>query len=179
MDDIFAKPESYEREIHPAGTFAAVCVDLVDLGMRVKDFQGRRSAAHTCALVFSTGRKSKDGFSLDLQQEFTVSLNGKANLAKFIESWRGKPLTDEEKGSGFSLKAYGHKPAMISVIHRKSKDGSRTYANIGSIMPLPDGMALPDVSGYERAPFWEKRRDEYASQFEAYMTEVPAEEAPF
>ena len=46
MDDIKIDPIIFQqRELHPQGPFAAVCVDIIDLGMRVKDFQGKKKAA--------------------------------------------------------------------------------------------------------------------------------------
>jgi hypothetical protein len=183
MDDIKIDPVLYQqRELHPQGPFAAVCVDIIDLGMRVKDFQGKKKAAHTCALVFSTGKASKEGYSLDLSQEFTISLHEKATMTKFLEAWRGQVFSEEEKGSSFSLMAFAKKPGLISVVHRKSKDGSKTYANIGAIMPLPEGMKVPDVVAYERPPYFAKRKEQYAAEFAAYMSappEVDEDNVPF
>jgi hypothetical protein len=31
------------------------------------------------------------------------------------------------------------------VVHKPSKDGSKVYANVGSIMALPKGMACPEL----------------------------------
>src|SRR6185436_3848470 len=170
MDQIFYKPAfDKPREIHPSGAFAATCVDIIDLGMRVRDFQGRKSAAQSLALVFSTGKTSSEGFALDVSAEFTMSLSDKSKLKPFLEGWRGKAFTAEEKGSSFDIvKEFGHRHAFISVVHKQSKDGTKTYANIGTAMPLPDGMPPPKVV-YKRAPFWESRKAEYAKEFEAYM----------
>lgn len=174
MDNITIDPILYAaREVHPQGPFAAVCVDIVDLGMRVKDFQGKKRAAHTCALVFLTGKTSKEGYPLDLSQEFTVSLNEKATMRKFLEAWRGVVFSEAEMGAQFSLSSFANKPALISVVHRKSKDGTKTYANIGAIMPLPEGMSPPAVAGYTRPPFFAKRKQQYSDEFAAYMSAPP------
>ena len=82
----------------------------------------------------------------------------------------------DRKGSSFSLSSFAQKPALISVVHRKSKDGTKTYANIGAVMPLPEGMKVPDVVAYGRAPYWAKRKEQYAAEFAAYMSAPPEDE---
>ncbi len=186
--DRITPPTEKEREIHPSGTHAALCVDIVDLGMRVREWQGNKSAAQTCALVFRTAKFSSEGFPFDLSQEFMVSLSDKANLKKFLESWLGRPFTPEEKGTAFDLPGqFGNRPALISVVHKPSKDGSKTYANIGAVMPLPDGMNAPVLhQPYKRAPYWSERKLKYANEFAAYLSaekrgepKAPSEEPPF
>jgi hypothetical protein len=34
---------------------------------------------------------------------------------------------------------------MLSVIHKPSKDGTKVYANVGSVVALPKGMPCPDL----------------------------------
>lgn len=171
MDRIAYTPRpEYDRELHPVGAFAARCVDVIDLGMRVRDFNGKKSAAHTIAIVFSTGKVSKEGFTLDLSQEFSFTLGDRGNLKKMLETWRGREYTEEEKGASFDIaKEVGGKPALLSVVHRKSADGKKTYANIGAVMAMPEGMMMPALPGYQRAPYWKDRKEEYARKFEEYM----------
>jgi hypothetical protein len=33
----------------------------------------------------------------------------------------------------------------LGVVHKPSKDGAKVYANVGSIMALPKGMACPEL----------------------------------
>ena len=61
-----------------------------------------------------------------------------------LESWRGRPFTTEELG-GFSLENVLGAPCMLSVIHKPSKDGTKVYANVGSVMALPKGMEAPEL----------------------------------
>ena len=174
MDNITIEPEINKRDVHPPGPHGAVCVDIIDLGMRYNDKFNKASQA--CALVFKTTK------GMELSREFSVSMNEKAGLRKFLEAWRGAKFTPEELGAKLTLKAFGGKSAMVSIQHNTSKDGQKVYANIDAIMPLPDGMPLPDTSGYKRAPFWEERKKKYSDEFAAYMSRPPSDpvmEAPF
>jgi hypothetical protein len=59
-----------------------------------------------------------------------------------LEAWRGRPFTTEEL-NGFSLENVLGAPGMLSVIHKPSKDGTKVYANVGSVVALPKGMSCP------------------------------------
>lgn len=181
MDEIIVEPqEDTQRPIHPNGSFAARCVDVIDLGMRVREFEGKKSAKHTIALVFVTGKKVPDdqgGFMHELAQEFTLSIHPRATLRKFLEAWRGKKFTNDELGDSFSLtKEAGGKEGLISIVHNPSrKDPAKIYANIDGMLPLPEGMAFKsEPFNYERAPYWKDRKDRYEAEFAAYMSEAPA-----
>jgi hypothetical protein len=78
-----------------------------------------------------------------------------------LESWRGRPFTQEEL-NGFSLENVLGAPCMLSVVHKPSKDGTKMYANVGSVVALPKGMVCPelfnpavkfDISEFDEAVF--------------------------
>jgi hypothetical protein len=69
-------------------------------------------------------------------------MNEKANLRKFLESWRGKKFTDAESESFDITKLIGV-PCLLSVIHKVSKSGN-TYAEISGVNLLPKGMTCPE-----------------------------------
>jgi len=71
---------------------------------------------------------------------YTFSMNEKANMRTDLESWRGRKFTDSE-AEKFDILNLLDVPAYVNVIHN-DKDG-KTYANIASIMPLPDGIECP------------------------------------
>jgi len=71
-------------------------------------------------------------------KQYTLSLNEKANLRKDLESWRGKPFTAEQI-DGFDIKAVLGQSCQLQIIHKPSPDGSKTYANISSIVQAPPG----------------------------------------
>lgn len=169
MDDIFVKNEDKPREIHPEGQFASVCVDLVDLGMKVVEFPGApKRAVQYCAFVFWTGEKNKAGFAMDVSRELSVSFFDTSNLTKLLVAWRGKAFTDEERKAGLSLKTLVGKPCILSIVHNVSKTNGKTYANIGGIMPLMKGMAPPSGEGYKRSEYWKTKKLTYEAEYQLF-----------
>jgi len=45
----------------------------------------------------------------------------------------------------FSLENVLGAPCLLGIVHKPSKDNSKVYANVGSIMALPKGMACPEL----------------------------------
>jgi hypothetical protein len=156
-----------KRELHPAGSYGALCIDLIDLGMRVQTFKDRTSASQSCVLVFGTGEVDSAGREFFITREFNVSMGTKASLRKFLEIWRGRAFTPEEQES-FALSQVVGKPAMLSIQHDPSSSG-QVWANIASATPMPKGMQAPVVGRYERAPFWETRKQEYAKKYAEFV----------
>jgi hypothetical protein len=164
-DDITAKGSSKKYLSHPQGQFTALCVDTVALGEKVVTYPGTPDYLATkCAIVFRTGEKNPDtGDLIDVAQEFTVSMGDKANLRKFLESWRGKPYTSAQLDEGVPLHKLTSQWALLTVAHKTSAK-SRTYAIIQSAVPLPAVMkaAAPTLPVYTRAEYWDTRKQEYA-----------------
>jgi len=74
---------------------------------------------------------------------YTLSLHENARLRGDLESWRGRPFTEEER-KGFDINKLASAPAMVNVTH-EDKNG-KTYANVTAVTPLPKGMERPAVS---------------------------------
>lgn len=127
----------------PEGQHAAVCVDIIDLGMVETTWQGKQKKSHKCRVVFEIDERTPEGQRFTVREQFTASLNEKAALRKFMESWRGRPFTEDEL-KGFDLEALWSAPALIQVVHKAR--GEKTYANISSIMKLPKGVARLEPS---------------------------------
>ena len=127
---------------HPEGAYSAVCVDVVDLGF-VETSYGTK---HKVRAVFYGGEDTvgSDNETLPMLifATFTASLHEKANLRTFLQSWRGKPFTEEELHA-FDLESLVGAPALVQVMHNKV--GEKTYANITSIMRLPKGQKAPPI----------------------------------
>lgn len=132
----------------PEGQHSAVCVDIIDLGMVETTWNGKTKQSHKCRIVFEISEENEQGQRHTVREQFTASLSEKAALRKFLESWRGKPFTDDEL-KGFDLEALWCAPALIQVVHQAR--GDKTYANISSIMKLPKGVGrLEPSKGYIR-----------------------------
>lgn len=153
-------------------------MDAIDLGDRVEEFTGKpKKLVHKCALVFRTGEKNEDtGDYIDISREFTVSMGDLANLRKFLEQWRGRPYTPEQIGAGVPLHKMAGNYGLLTIAHKTSGNG-RTYANITACVGVPKQMAtgLPDYAkGYQRADFWQERKEEYAKVAKAFRAEAGA-----
>ncbi len=127
----------------PAGVYQGICYSIYDLGTQYqKNFD---KYAHQCLIIWEIPSErieiQRDGntFSLPrvVSKTFTMSLGTKANLRKYLESWRGRVFTDEEL-QGFDISKLVGVNGMVQVIHT-SKDGN-TYANVSAILPLYKGM---------------------------------------
>lgn len=169
-DELLLRKEP--REAHPEGQFAAVCLDLIDLGMRVSTFPGApESASHSCVFVFGTGEKDSKGFEFTIPYECNVTFGERSKLIKFLTQWRGKPFSPEELGTGFKLSSLVGKTALVSLVGKTSKSGN-AYVVIDTIMPLPKGMTPPVLGQYKRPDFWAQRKIEYRLAFDAFQKRV-------
>lgn len=132
----------------PAGTYAARCISMVEIGTVEETFQGENKRVKkvrftwelpTETKVFKEGEGERP---YSVSKEFTLSMHEKANLRKTLEGWRGKAFTEEE-AKAFDITALLGKECMISVIHKSSTDGTKKYAVISSISTVPKGMKVP------------------------------------
>ncbi len=176
-DSITAKSSGKTFTPHPEGQFVAVCCDVIDFGEKVEEFVGTPAKlSHKCGLVFRTGELGEDGKPIDVMREFTVSMNDKANLRKFLEAWRAKSYTEEQAQEGAPLDKLVGVGCLLTIEHKTSGAG-RTYANVIGISPIPKQMAsyaLPSCVDYERPEYLTKRKDEYAEEARAFRATINA-----
>jgi hypothetical protein len=71
----------------------------------------------------------------------TASLHEKAGLTRFLKDWYGRALTAEDTTS-LNLDNLIGRPATVVIVHEKSQDGTKTFANIKLIMPHKVGEPL-------------------------------------
>jgi hypothetical protein len=131
----------------PAGTHATVCVDVIDLGVRDVTYQGKTQRKHQIVIVWKIDGNLDDGGPFFVRRRYTCSLHEKATLRGDLESWRGRPFTDQEL-KAFDLENLLSVPCLINVIH-ETRNGS-VYANVASVMQLPKGMTAPVPGDYVR-----------------------------
>src|SRR5690348_17737479 len=95
-DEVTAKNEGSKFKPHPAGQFAATCVDTINMGEKVEQFPGKpEKIVRKVGVVFRTGELDAEGQIQDIVREFTLSMGEKANLRQFLEQWRGKSYTED------------------------------------------------------------------------------------
>ena len=136
-------------ELLEAGTHAAVCTMIVDIGPQETAWGEKDKIKLRFEVPAERASwKDKEGNEHEgpmvIWGTYTASLNEKATLRQHLEAWRGVPFTEVER-MGFHLKNILGKRCMISLIHKES--GGNTYANITSTSKLTKGMALTQPEG--------------------------------
>lgn len=118
------------------GPHAAVCVDNVDLGMETVEFQGKKKEQHKMKLVFETDELLEDGKPKIISKKMTASFHERATLRKDLETWLGRPLSDEEVNEGVELDDLIGTSAQVMVLHEAgTKDPGTMFAKIDRIYP--------------------------------------------
>lgn len=147
--EIIATNSGVQRELIPAGNYVARAYQMLHIGTVPEIYMGEEKLLNKVRIGWELPTelkvfKPENGEQpLVISKEFTLSMNEKANLRKMLASWRGKDFSEDEAKRFDILKLLG-KPCMLNIIHKPSKDGSKTYQEIGSISPMPKGMPCPD-----------------------------------
>lgn len=164
----------------PAGLQRLVCCDIVDHGM-VPDSFGKTK--HKGTIIWQSEHLIQpgdvDGDKKDLigqpfivQRRFTLSLHEKAELRKYLESWRGRPFSEAELARFDLDPDPPAKPTLIGanayaqVMHLQKPRG--LFAEVITIMPLAPGMDRLKVH-----PAYIRHKDRAAKAAEA--AHAPAE----
>jgi hypothetical protein len=130
----------------PAGAHRAVCTRFIDLGTQdiPNHTKGTVDKVHKVAISWElVDEPMQDGRPFMVSARYTWSMHERANLRKMLETWRGRPYTAEELERGVNTQNLLGVPALVTVQHASSPDGSRTYANVAGVSPLPKGMERP------------------------------------
>jgi hypothetical protein len=133
----------------PQGLHNAICYAVYDLGTQYSEkFNTEQRKILICwELPDVRGDFEKDGEVKNLPKaisaEYTLSLSEKSNLRHDLETWRSRSFTPEEL-EGFDITKLLGVPCQIQVIHKKSKDGVKTYSNVGGIVRA--------IQGYDKKP---------------------------
>lgn len=126
------------------GSYPAVCVGLVDLGLQEQEFEGRKKVSRQVTIIWElvgeTIETSEGTLPRTINKTYTASLHERSGLRKDLKSWRGREFTAEEL-KGFDLQNILGAPCLLQIVHKNTANG--TYANIAAIMSLPKGMPRP------------------------------------
>jgi len=139
---------SSRREPIPAGSYAARCYSMIQLGTNEETIQGELKRVSKVRITWELPTelkifKEENGEQpLVISREFTLSMHEKSALRQFLQSWRGKQFTEQE-ALAFDVTALIGKPCLISISHNVAKNGN-TYANITGVNLLPKGMECPN-----------------------------------
>lgn len=142
-DEIVAYDAGQKFTPAPEGQFASVCCDIVDLGTVESSYQGKITKKHKVRIVFQLSEIGEMGKPFLVSQWFTLSMNEKANLRKFMEDWRGKKYTEAEIDAGVPVTRMLGIGAFLQIVHNERQ--GKVYANVSTIMRLPKGMEAPKI----------------------------------
>lgn len=144
--------------VTPAGTHVARVYKFMNLGTRFQEYQGVMKDYPDTLINISfelpnelneyevevDGVKEKVSKPFSISREFTLSMGSKSNLRPIINGIIGTQLTDDEAKS-FDLESIVGMACLVTIQHKKSADGQKTYANLVSTAPLMKGMTAPDA----------------------------------
>lgn len=137
----------------PSGMHLARCYRIIDLGTQKSEYMAQVKYLHKIMLGWEihgsnddgTPLKMRDGRPFAIFKNYTLSWSEKATLRGDLQSWRGKPFTQEEMRR-FDLKTVLNAWCMLNVIERAGKDGNM-YVNVSGVTPVPAMIkknGLPD-----------------------------------
>lgn len=152
-----------------AGTHMAVCTQIVDIGLQ-KGSEQFPKPQHKVVLRFEipSERIEFDGKDAPavISKSFTASMNEKATLRKYLESWRGKTFTDAE-AEQFDVSKLLGVTVMLSVVHKES--GGKLRANIAALSAPPKGM--PPVKPEGDVFIYDEEHKENYDKLSKYLKE--------
>lgn len=162
-----------------AGTYAAVCVGVVDLGEQYNE----KFKSYNQRVLFIFEVPSKTIIVDDeekprwLSKEVSPSLNEKSTLFQILTSWRGTKLTQEECKE-FDLSKMLGVGCMIQVIVEEKDSGS--FNKLTSVIGLPEGIPAPETKSelllfdmdnwkdeaFEKLPLWIQDKIKKSTQYQ-------------
>ena len=158
----------------PAGTYSAVCVDVVDLGELPTGFKnddGSERVAHKVRIVWQVSKKMENGKPFIVDNRYTLSFNEyqgkKSNLLALVQAWGVNVMDLVDETNGYDVERLIGRTCLLNVVHARGvKDPTKTYANIASIMPLPEEFTPVKAQDYVRVVNREQKQqpahDKYA-----------------
>lgn len=144
---ITATNNGTQRELLPAGSYIGRCYSMVHIGTVKETILGVDKLLNKVRIAWELPTelkvfKEENGEQpIVMSREFTLSLNEKATLRKYLAAWRGKDFTEDEAKSFDITKLIGV-PATIIITHKQSKSGN-AYAEISSLGMLTKGVTCP------------------------------------
>jgi hypothetical protein len=131
------------------GNYPARCYSMIHIGTVEEVILGTQKTLNKVRITWELPTelkvfKEENGEQPHvISKEFTLSMHEKATLRNYLKNWRGKDFSEEEAKS-FDIEKLIGAPCMLNITHKKSKDGTKTYAEIGSISTMPKGFPCPE-----------------------------------
>ena len=194
----------------PAGAHLARCYRIADLGTQKSEYMGETKYLHKIMVGWEIHGMNDDGSKIKMNdgrpfaifKNYTHSWSDKANLRIDLQSWRGRPFSEEEMHK-FDLANVLGAWCMLNVIERQGQNGN-TYSNVAGVTPVPAmikqngfpaavnkneifNIAQPDMEVFngfsdnlkkkiESSPEWQKRGK---NEKPADIVELDSDDIPF
>ena len=164
----------------PGGTYVAVCIYSLGIGEQLCKYKDSTRYNNQVMIGFELIGQTVE---IDGKQEprvlgrtFNIAKSQNSGLRKFLGSWMGKALTDDEYMS-FDTNTLLGKPAMLSVVLNDTGE----YANIDGIMQIPAGIPEPkatitpywfdlddgfDQAAFEKLPEWAQEKIKKSTEYQ-------------
>ena len=148
------KPKGTDYPPIPIGTHHAVIYGIVDEGTQYSEMFNKSSPKlrimwelpNVRINVEKEGEPTKD-LPRVTSKEYTLSLHKKSNYTSDCISLRGTGFSPEELKNGHNPHELMGINCLLSIVHTTKDD--KTYANIGSIVPLPIGTETIEAESDE------------------------------
>lgn len=130
-----------------AGTYAARCYSMIHIGTIEETILGDKKTLNKVRIGWELPTEmhvfndEKGPEPRAISEEYTLSMHEKSTLRPFLEGWRGRGFTEEE-AEAFDITALLGIECMITIIHKKAKNGN-TYAKVTAASKMPKGMECP------------------------------------
>lgn len=142
---IYVSEENRSFSPAPEGLWNAVCVDVIDMGLQDTPWGPKAKVS----IRWQIEELNPDtGKRFVVSNRYGLSLHERATLRRHLESWRGKPLGQDDLKK-FDLERLIGVPCQLQVVHHLASSG-QTYANVQSIVPPGKGMPRMTPEGYVR-----------------------------
>lgn len=167
---------NFEKKIIPQGNHVARCYGMIEIGTVEEVVMGEKKQMHKIMIDWelpneTTVFKEENGEQpFVYSKDFTLSMNEKSNLRKMITAWTGKTLTDKE-AEDFDLTSLIGSACMLNIVHNKSKDGTKTYANLAGVTPLPKGFTCPEPYNKTRCLDFDNWNQEVFMSLPAWLSD--------
>lgn len=133
----------------PGGTYIGRCFSMIHIGTVLENIQNKGEQwvnkvqitfeLPTETHVFDEKRGAEPRV---VGKEFTLSMNEKSNLRKFLTNWRGKPFTEAD-AEAFDITKLLSIDCMLTIINKTSAKGN-IYSEITAAAQTIKGMTVPD-----------------------------------
>jgi hypothetical protein len=139
-----------DYELPPAGPHMAMITRIVDLGTQENNYNGDVKIEHkvrfTYTLIKSVTAKDPN-INHSISKNYTASTNEKSNLRKYSQQWSGRVFRTDAELVEYLGEAFENIPGtlgVVSIAHKRNQEGTRTYAEITSLMPLLTDTVVPN-----------------------------------